>query len=135
MPYGEIPLRLEATGLVMTTNNTPHKFIRSYAPASATLNGRYCFESGDGCITFGSNGQFQDQGAARVVEHATYPYPLTPERGQGTYEIRDYTLILRYAGGPEVRIGFPGFFDRAAAQNPSPPEIVLSFNLDKLKRM
>ncbi len=104
-------------------------------PASATLNGRYCFEDGSACITFSSSGQFQDQGVARVIEHATYPYPISPESGRGTYEIRDYTLILRFASGPEMRVGFPGYLDRAAAQTASPPEIVLSFNLDKLRRM
>lgn len=134
MPYGEIPLRLEPTGLVLVTNNTPHKFIRSHMPAIASLNGRYCFEDGSECIAFTPGGRFQDQGVGRVIEHSAYPYPLSPERGEGTYEIRDYTLILRYAGKVELRVGFPGYFDRSEAQNPNPGEIVLSFNLDKLKK-
>lgn len=135
MPYGAIPLRLDGNVLVVTTSNTPHRFIRSYAPATARLNGRYCFTNGPGCLTLTSSGQFRDEGAVRVVEHAVYPYPLSPESGQGEYEIRDYTLILRYAGGPEVRVAFPGFMDQASAASLSPAAFSLSFNEDELKRM
>ncbi|MBI4165590.1 MAG: hypothetical protein HY508_07645 [Acidobacteria bacterium] len=135
MPYGQIPLRLDADALVVTTNNTPHRFIRSYPHASPTLNGRYCFTNEPTCLTLSSNGQFRDEGAVRVLEHPVYPYPLSPESGQGTYEVHDHSLILRYAGGPEVRVALPGYFDRAKAQDPDPPEIVLSFNSDMLKKM
>jgi hypothetical protein len=134
MPYGAIPLRLDGAALVLTTNQTPHRFIRSHPPAAGRLDGRYCLTSGAGCLTLTADGQFRDEGAVRVVEHAVYPYPVSPERGQGTYQIRDYTLVLRYEGGPEVRVAFPGFVDRAAAQSPSPEEIVLSFNLDPLRK-
>ena len=109
--------------------------MRSHPPATARLNGRYCLTSGAGCLTLTSNGQFRDEGAVRVVEHSTYPYPLSPESGQGDYEIRDYTLILRYAGGPEVHVAFPGFMDQASAASASPAAISLSFNEDELKRM
>lgn len=134
MPYGAIPLRLDGTALVLTTNRTPHRFIRSYLPATGRLDGRYCLTTGAGCLTLTADGQFRDEGAVRVVEHAVYPYPVSPERGQGTYQIRDYTLVLRYEGGPEVRVAFPGFLDGAVAQSPSPEEIVLSFNLDALRK-
>ena len=135
MPYGAIPLRLDGSVLVLTTNKTPHRFVRRYPPVSSRLSGRYCLAEGSGCLTLAGDGRFHDEGAGRIVEHAVYPYPLSPERGDGEYEIRDYTLILRYAGGPEVRVAFPGFLDRAAAASTSPDVITLSFNMDVLKRM
>lgn len=135
MIFGAIPLRLDGNALVMTTNNTPHRYVRSYPAAASHLNGRYCLTTGAGCLTLTSSGQFSDEGAVRVVEHSVYPYPLSPESGQGEYEIRDYTLILRYAGGPEVHVAFPGFMDQASAASTSPAAITLSFNEDELKRM
>ncbi len=134
MPYGTTPLRLDGTALVLTTNQTPHRFIRSHPPTAGRLEGRYCLMSGAGCLTLTADGQFRDEGAVRVVEHEVYPYPVSPARGHGTYQIRDYTLVLRYEGGPEVRVAFPGFTDRAAAQSQSPEEIILSFNLDVLRK-
>jgi hypothetical protein len=129
---GKVPLRLDGDVLVLVTTGTPHRFIRSHPPAGNRLNGRYCLGEG-GCITLSADGHFQDEGAARVLEHAVYPYPLTPDRGQGSYEIRDYTLILRYDSGPEVRIAFPGFTERDAASS-SPAAIILSFNFDQLRK-
>jgi len=129
---GTFPMRLDGEVLVLTTNNTPHRFVRSHPPAGR-LNGRYCLASG-GCLTLASDGQFRDEGAARVLEHAVYPYPLTPARGQGSYEIRDYTLLLRYQDGPTIRIAFPGFLDPAIAASSSPGAITLSFNFDELTK-
>ncbi len=134
MPYGPIPLRLDGNVLVLTTNKTPHRFVRSLPHATGRLNGRYCLPSGDGCLTLTEDGGFRDEGAVRIVGHEVYPYPLSPARGQGKYQIRDYTLVLRYDNGPEVRVAFPGFLDRAAAQSPSPDAITLSFNMDTLRR-
>ncbi|MFN0181568.1 MAG: hypothetical protein ACKVZ0_22380 [Gemmatimonadales bacterium] len=134
MPSGAIPLRIDGEALVLTTNRTPHRFIRSHPSASGRLDGHYCLTTGAGCLILTAGGRFRDEGAIRVVEHAVYPYPVSPERGQGTYQIRDYTLVLRYESGPEVRVAFPGFVDRAAAQSPSPEEIILSFNGDTLRR-
>jgi hypothetical protein len=130
---GTFPMRLDGQALVLTTNKTPHRFVRSHPSATGRLDGRYCLEGG-ACLTLTPDGGFRDEGAARILEHAVYPYPLTPERGQGSYEIRDYTLILRYQGGPEIRIAFPGFPDPAIAASPRPPAISLSFNFDELKR-
>jgi hypothetical protein len=133
MPYGSIPLPLDGNALVLVTNNTPHRFIRTHAPRSGYLNGRYCFADEPVCLTLTSSGQFRDEGAVPILEHAVYPYPLSPTQGQGQYEIRNHSLILKYNGGPELRIAYPGTPDPATAQDPS--ELWLSFNLDVLKKM
>jgi len=133
MPYGSIPLRLDGNVLVLVTNNTPRRFIHTHAPRSGYLNGRYCFADERACLTLTSSGQFRDEGAVPILEHPVYPYPLSPPGGQGQYEIRDHSLILKYSGGPEVRIAYPGTTDPAPAQNPA--ELWPSFNLDALKKM
>jgi hypothetical protein len=133
MPYGSIPLRLEGNVLVVTTGRTPHRFVRVHTPAGGRLDGRYCLADAAACLTLAPDGRFRDEGAVRILEHATYPYPASPAGGQGQYEIRDHTLVLRYDGGPEVRVAYPG--TEAPGQSRDPPAISLGFNLDQLKRM
>jgi len=59
-------------------------------------------------ITFGTDGTFWDQG---VIRHAANLQLLeggvpAPQGGGGTYILDDYTLTLRYAGGPAARMFF-----------------------------
>jgi hypothetical protein len=128
MPYGDVPLRKNGSALTFTTNNTPHRFIRLDMPATPSLEGTWCL-SGGACLRFDSAGRFQDNGAARIVEHALYAFPTSPTGGQGRYELRDYTLILRYDQGPEFRVAFPGLVDGRLTN-----EFELSFNNDVLVR-
>ena len=130
MPYGKVPVRATATGLTLTTNQTDHRFVRRYSLAGIKPDGAYCLAGGE-CLTFTSAGRFEDTGAARVLEHQTYAFPETPARGSGRYEFVDYTLILRYDSGKEIRIAAPGSLDPVSA---SPSEITLSFNDDALKK-
>ena len=59
-------------------------------------------------IEFTPGGRFKDEGLLEHVGYlATYPYsgareaswPGPPARGAGTYEIRDFTLFVRYDDG------------------------------------
>lgn len=128
MPYGTIPLRRSGTTLELTTNGTLHKFIRLSMP-DAPLDGTWCFEDGH-CLRLTPDGRFQDNGAVRIMEHATYEFPASPPSGAGRYTLRDHTMILAYDGGPEIRMAFVGLpSDRRA---PAPAELRLSFNADML---
>jgi hypothetical protein len=128
MPYGTIPMRLNGADLTLKTNNTDHRFGRLPALEARHVEGTWCLEGGQ-CLKF-TNGRFEDSGAARIVEHSTYAFPETPERGQGQFEVRDYTLILRYDAGPEVRIALLGM-----AGTPQAPKLLMSFNVDVLTRL
>ncbi|HEX4934025.1 MAG TPA: hypothetical protein VFV33_12640, partial [Gemmatimonadaceae bacterium] len=130
VPYDTVPLRVTAQGIEITTSGTPHRFIRFTMPTAAQVAGRWCLEDGP-CLRLGADGRFQDEGAARVLEHATYDYPETPERGEGAFALQDHTLILRYDRGPEVRIAAPGVFDGSPGEL---REWRLSFNQDLLVR-
>jgi hypothetical protein len=130
MPYGEIPLRSTGSRLELTTNRTPHRYLRLVMPASGYLDGTWCV--GDGaCLRFAPDGRFEDQGAIRIAEHSLYAWPATPASGKGRYTLRDHTLHLAYDGGPELRIAFPGLED---GNTSSPSALRLGWNVDLLTR-
>jgi hypothetical protein len=128
MPYGTIPLRLAGPDLTLTTNNTDHRFGRLTMPDPGALVGTWCLDDGR-CLRLAGDGRFEDGGAVRVLEHSTYPFPESPGSGRGRYEVRDYTLTLRYDQGPEVRLAFLGL-----AGTPAAPLMLVSFNVDVLTR-
>lgn len=130
MPYGKIPMRRVGPALEVTPNGTPHKFARLSMPASNQLEGTWCLRD-DKCLEFGPSGRFRDNGVVRIVEHATYDYPEAPEGGDGTYLIKDYSLILRYSTGQEYRVAFLGLVGGSSS---SPGQMWLSFNLDALTK-
>lgn len=130
MPYGTIPLRSTGTGLELTTNRTPHRYIRLVLPLNARLDGTWCFDGGS-CLRFTPEGRFEDAGAVRVAEHSLYAWPQAPPGGAGKYLLRDHTLYLVYDGGPELRIAFPGIED---GRTSSPNELRLGWNADLLTR-
>lgn len=114
MPYGSIPLRMDGPVLVVTTSNTPHRFVRLPSLTAAQVAGNWCFEDGP-CLALRPDGRFRDGGAARMIEHATYPYPESPEGGSGIFDPHGHTLRLRYEGGREFRIALPGLMDSGGA--------------------
>jgi hypothetical protein len=131
MPYGTVPLRRLGPSLELTTNKTPHRYVRLSLPPSGRLNGTWCMDAA-ACLRLTADGRFQDTGAIRTVEHVTYAYPESPGRGEGQYELRDHTLVLRYDGGPELRVAFPGLLDEPASE--SPQVLILGFAFDTLRR-
>src|SRR5688500_807318 len=130
MPYGTIPLRTAGATLELTTNRTPHRYIRLMMPPSPRLDGTWCY--GDGpCLRLMPDGRFEDTGAVRAAEHSVYPWPTSPARGTGRYLLNDHTLVLTYDGGPELRLAFPGVEDARAS---SPTALRLGFRADVLTR-
>ncbi len=129
LPWGTIPLQATNPSLKLTVNQQDHSYIRTFTPDAAQLEGTWCLDDPH-CIRFGADGRFEDSGAVRVLEHATYPFPESPPRGSGRYEVREYTLILRYDGGPELRLGLAGVTDRTAR----PRELMAGYELDVLQR-
>lgn len=131
MPYGVLPLKLDANALVITTSNTPHRFVRLTPPAPAQLVATWCLEASE-CVSFLPDGRFRDDGALRVLEHQTYPFPISLPRGAGRYELTAHTLVFRYDNGPELRIAVPGH--PPGQDDAKPARVWLSFNFDTLTR-
>jgi hypothetical protein len=128
LPYGTIPLRFAGPDLTLTTNKTDHRFGRLTLPDAEALVGTWCLNDGR-CLRLAGGGRFEDGGAVLALEHSTYPFPESPESGEGRYEVRDYTLRLRYDRGPDVRLAFFGLAGTSTA-----PQMLVSFNVDVLTR-
>ena len=136
MPYGDIPMRLEGNKLVITPNQTDHRFAQMPSVDGARFQGTYTMSEAYGkipSIRFTSDGKFVDNGAVRVLYHE-YMDCINPalQPGSGTYEVKDYTVHFNYADGRKIKIAFIGTgFDM---KNQSPQELRMSNNEDPLIR-
>jgi hypothetical protein len=137
MPYGDIPLLLNNNKLTITTNKTNHVYIKQNPVDGAKLNGTYALSEWNGMIpfiSFTTDGKFVDKGAVRVLFHE-YVDCLNPavNPGSGTYEVKNYSMLLNYTDGRKIKIAFPGTgFDK---NNISPPTLLLSYNFDAMNRI
>jgi|GEM_PF-1114982 len=140
MPYGNIPLLVNANGVVLTTQNTKHQYVKIPSVDGAVFNGTYAFpKSEDGgpkeerSITFSANGTFDDKGALYILDHeVTYDdnFNVTLKLGSGTYQARNYSIIFTYLDGRKLQIAFSGLnYD---IKNQSPVSLTLSFNDDEI---
>lgn len=67
-------------------------------------------------IEFDSNGTFNDMGA--FVLNFTLPYQYSERApGSGTYEIKNFTLILNYSDGRKITKAFSGIFNNQVTSN------------------
>jgi hypothetical protein len=136
MPYADIPLRMEGDKLVITPNQTDHRFYKVIPVDGAIFNGTYALSSLNGqipAIAFSTDGRFADNGAIKVLYHeyvdCINPAPPT---GSGTYAVKDYSIVFTYSDGRKVKIAFLGV--NYSRSNPSPATLMMSFNEDKLIR-
>lgn len=136
MPYADIPLRMEGRTLIITANQTVHKFYQLPPVDGAKFNGTYVMSEAFGkipAITFTAAGGFNDNGAIRVLCHE-YNDCINPglAPGSGTYEVKDYSVIFHYTDGRIIKIAFLGTeFD---INNQSPAILRMSNNEDPLTK-
>ena len=136
MPYAEIPMRMEGNTLVISANQTDHKFGRLNPVDGARFNGTYTMSEAYGkipVITFSSDGRFVDNGAVKILYHE-YIDCINPAvtEGSGTYEVKDYTITFNYSDGRKIKIAFPGAeFD---IRNQNPATLLLSYDENRLTR-
>ena len=138
MGYGNIPIKVSGNDLILTTQNTEHKYEKVPSVDGALFNGTYVF-SGTAAswerippsITFTTDGKFIDAGALDILNHQTTdPYNITEKPGSGTYKVKDFTLIFDYTDGRHLQLVFMG--GGYNKKNPSPATLTLSFNNDTL---
>lgn len=136
MLYGDIAMEQKGDALVLTTSKTPHKFIRLPAVDGVRLEGTYAFQEHLGKvpkITFTADGRFTDAGALNVLEHPLYKlYAITGKLGQGTYEVKNFTILFHYDDGREFTAAFLGLTYTKGDRTPA--ALTLGFNDDTLKR-
>ncbi len=130
MPYGNIPLRMDGDKLIITPNQTDHRFFQLPSVDGARFNGIYKMSEAYGkipVITFTADGKFNDNGAVKVLYHE-YIDCINPALapGSGTYEVKDFTIHFNYSDGRKIKIAFLGTdYDKS---NPSPSILYMSFD-------
>ena len=78
-----------------------------------------------------ADGKFTDKGALNILNHQTMdPFNITKEAGNGTYMVKDFTLVCNYTDGRKVQIVFIG--EGYSKKNAGPATLTLSFNNDVL---
>ncbi len=136
MPYANIPLRMEGNKLIITANQTDHKFFQLPSVDGARFNGTYVMSEAYEkipVITFTADGRFTDNGAIKVLYHE-YTDCLNPGLlpGSGTYEVKNYSILFNYSDGRKIKIAFLGTgYDKS---NPSPAKLQMSFDENVLTR-
>lgn len=136
MPYADIPLRMEGNTLVITANQTDHRFYNLPSVDGAKFNGTYVMSEAYGkipVIIFTADGRFTDNGAIRTLSHEYNDCinpGLTP--GAGTYAVKDYTITFNYSDGRKVKIAFLG--TEYDIKNQSPALLHMSNNEDPMRR-
>ncbi len=139
MGYGKIPFKVDGDNIVMTTQNTDHRYERLLSVDAARLDGTYGFTGDWGnknpSITFTADGKFIDYGALNVLNHQKGdPFDISEKPGSGSYLIKDYSIIFNYSDGRTMRLLFLGE-DGFTWKNPKPSSLVISANHDQLKRL
>src|SRR2546421_7993302 len=138
MNYGETSVVTKENDLILTTNNTDHKYIRLPSVDGVHFNGTYGFPQPTGknpSIVFTADGHFDDQGALSVLRIETgVPYCPVSEPGSGTYVVKDCTLILNYTDGRKYRLAFPGrpLYD---PHDPSPDVLPMGYGDQEMKKL
>jgi hypothetical protein len=136
MPYADIPLRMEGNTLIITANQTDHKYISLPPVDGARFNGTYIMTEAYGkilAITFTADGKFIDNGAVKILYHE-YIDCINPALmpGSGTYEVKDYTITFNYTDGRKIKIAFLG--TEYEIKNQSPVILRMSNNEDPMTR-
>ena len=136
MPYGNIPLRMENDKLIITANQTDHKFFKLNSIDGARFSGTYIMSEAYEkipSITFTADGRFTDNGAVKVLYHE-YVDCVNPGLmpGSGTYELRNFSILFNYTDGRKIKLAFMGTgYDKT---NPSPSVLLMSFDENTLTR-
>jgi hypothetical protein len=134
MLYESFPIRLEGDKLVFAPIKEEHKFIRMPSVDDVKLNGKWMIKGANDqpfFITFKTDGTFIDGGVLRILDHTVYNYYSTADGGgQGSYFIKDHTIVFKYSDGRILEIAFPGL--QFTPGNNSPNELILSHNNDTL---
>jgi hypothetical protein len=134
MLYGNFPIKMDGDKLVLAPIKEEHKFIRMPSVDDVKLNGKWMIKGANDqpfYITFKSDGSFADNGALKVIDHTVYNYYSTADNGgQGSYSIKDHTIVFKYSDGRVLEVAFPGL--QFSPGNNSPNELILSYNNDTL---
>jgi hypothetical protein len=137
MPYGEIPLKMENSKLIISPNKTEHTFVKANVVDGAKFSGTYLLNNSTlnklVSIQFSADGMFKDDGVISILLH-TYYSCIDPalQFGSGAYSVSNHTVIFNYTDGRKIKIALIGLgFD---SKDQSPATLSLGFNSDVLTK-
>lgn len=113
LPFANIPFSMNGNKLVVNYMKADHEYSKYPAGDHVLYNGTWC-GSGEvygstACISFTVDGKFSDNGVVRALENSLNDYYVsTPQSGNGTYEIKNNSIIFRFNTGFIFKTAFTG---------------------------
>lgn len=133
MPLQTIPFSMGGGKLTARLNGSTRDFERVPPMEDMHLNGTWSEFNSTVSITFSTDGRFRDHGLIRALEHRTVTCSEgLPEKGEGTYEIRNHSIVFRYDDGLVTRATMPGIGLQKG--NESPDKLFLGWQNDVLEK-
>lgn len=137
LSYVTIPFKLKEGKIYLDIYQTQIPYDQLGTFDEVKLNGTWCSQDAPNgkkdCITFSSNGQFSDVGVIARIEHYinTFFHSI-PDNGQGSYEIKNNSIIFHYNNGFVYQAAFSGL--GLQKTDSSPKEIHLGYNDDVFEK-
>lgn len=131
--YQTIPFTIQGEKLTAAMNGSTRDFKRMPILDEVRLSGTWSMYGGAISITFTADGQFEDYRVIQELEHrvTTCNYGV-PERGRGTYAIRNHTLFFHYADGSHTEMAIAELgLERGVC---SPDQLILSWENNSLTK-
>ncbi len=137
LSYETIPFTFKDGKIYLDIYKTKIPYEPSPVHDGLRLNGTWCEQSVSNgkraCISFTGDGQFTDNGITLRIEHPIDNcFQAAPQSGQGTYEIKDNSVLFHYNNGFVHQAAFSGL--NMQTGNQSPGEIHLGFNDDSFQK-
>lgn len=105
--WRNIPFTLKDGKLMAQTGGSTRPFTKLSPVNNVTLNGTWCLNNS--CIDFTSGGKFTDHGVIYQLENLPSMCDFTePNEAQGTYEIKNNSIIFHYPDGVAVQTAITG---------------------------
>ena len=135
--YETIPFTLENGRIMLSIYKTTLPYERFPSSDNARLNGTWCqkarLDNKAVCISFTPDGNFSDDGVIHRIEHLINDcFPGVPVSGQGTYEIKNNSILFKYNNGQIYKTAFSGLKFRPA--DPSPKALYLGYHDDLFQK-
>ncbi|HTR29377.1 MAG TPA: hypothetical protein VMH27_08900 [Puia sp.] len=128
-----IPFTIRDGKLISTISGSQRPFERMAPMEDIRLEGAWCEYNGGACIRLSADGRFEDNGVICRAEHTpTTCNEALPQQGQGTYEIRDHSIVFSYSTGVTTRIAMSGLGLQKG--NNSPDKLFLGWQNDVLEK-
>lgn len=137
LSYTTIPFTLKDGKIFLDMYQKKIDYIAMPDVDGMKLDGNWCGAgavSGEtACIHFTANGQFQEKGVIKCIEHEiNTAFNSIPESGEGTYEIKNNSIFFHYKDGFTYQAAFSGL--KLQGKDAAPAAIHLGYSDDVFEK-